>query len=59
MADREIELIAKLAPGMVGLDGGAWDRLAAADPFLSHAFLAALEDSGSVGPGTGVKGTAT
>lgn len=32
----------------------AWDALAAdAGPFLQHAFLAALEDSGSVGPGTG------
>ena len=28
-------------------------RLAGGDPFLSHAFLAALEESGSVGPGTG------
>src|SRR5439155_20487591 len=27
--------------------------LAGGDPFLSHAFLSALEDSGSVGPGTG------
>lgn len=32
----------------------AWDALAVdAGPFLQHAFLAALEDSGSVGPGTG------
>lgn len=32
----------------------AWDALAAdAGPFLQHAFLASLEDSGSVGPGTG------
>lgn len=31
-----------------------WDALAAgAGPFLQHAFLMALEDSGSVGPGTG------
>lgn len=53
MADREIEWIAKLAPGISALDRAAWDRLAAGDPFLSHAFLAALEESGSVGPGTG------
>ena len=53
MADREIELIAKVAPGLAGLDPAAWDRLAGDDPFLSHAFLAALEESGSVGPGTG------
>ncbi|MEO8529717.1 MAG: GNAT family N-acetyltransferase [Deltaproteobacteria bacterium] len=37
----------------------AWDRLAAPEPghadnpFLTYRFLAALEDSGSVGPGTG------
>ena len=53
MADRETELIARLAPGVAHLDAAAWDRLAGDDPFLSHAFLAALEESGSVGPGTG------
>jgi predicted N-acyltransferase len=53
MADRETELIARLAPGIAAIDADAWDRLAGGDPFLSHAFLAALEDSGSVGPGTG------
>lgn len=30
-----------------------WDALAGGNPFVSHAFLSALEDSGSVGPGTG------
>ena len=30
-----------------------WDALTGGNPFLSHAFLTALEDSGSVGPGTG------
>lgn len=30
-----------------------WDALARGNPFVSHAFLTALEDSGSVGPGTG------
>ena len=53
MADRETELIARLAPGVAVIDAGAWDRLAGDDPFLSHAFLGALESSGSVGPGTG------
>jgi predicted N-acyltransferase len=53
MADRESEVIAKIASGVSGLNARAWDRLAAGDPFLSHAFLSALEDSGSVGPGTG------
>ncbi|WP_309661407.1 GNAT family N-acetyltransferase [Sphingomonas sp.] len=53
MADRETELSVRLAPGVAAIDAGAWDRLAGSDPFLSHAFLSALEDSGSVGPGTG------
>jgi hypothetical protein len=53
MADRETELIARLAPGVTHLDAAVWDSLAGDDPFLSHAFLAALEESGSVGPGTG------
>ncbi|MEX1196489.1 MAG: GNAT family N-acetyltransferase [Pseudohongiellaceae bacterium] len=36
------------------LSPSAWDALAVnAGPFLQHAFLASLEDSGSVGPGTG------
>ena len=30
-----------------------WDRLAGGNPFVSHRFLAALEDSGSVGRGSG------
>ena len=53
MADRESELIARLAPGVAHLDAAEWDRLAGGDPFLSHAFLSALEESGSVGPDTG------
>jgi len=53
MADRESEVIAKIASGVSGLNAHAWDRLGTGDPFLSHAFLSALEDSGSVGPGTG------
>jgi predicted N-acyltransferase len=53
MADRESEVIARLAPGVAAVDPAQWDGLAGGDPFLSHAFLSALEDSGSVGPGTG------
>jgi uncharacterized protein len=53
MADRESEIIAKIASGVSGLNGRAWDRLGDGDPFLSHAFLSAIEDSRSVGPGTG------
>jgi uncharacterized protein len=54
MADRETQVIARIAPGVAELDATAWDSLAGrGDPFLSHAFLTALEDSGSVGEGTG------
>ena len=53
MADRETEILARIAPGVSALDAGEWDRIAGPHPFISHAFLAALEDSGSVGPGTG------
>ena len=38
---------------MAGLNAAAWDRLAGDDPFVSHAFLSALEASSSVGKGTG------
>src|SRR5205085_1618869 len=53
MADRETEIIAKIASGVSRLNAHAWDRLGASDPFVSHAFLSALEGSNSVGPGTG------
>ena len=54
MADRENQVVARIAPGVASLDAGQWDALAGkADPFLCHAFLDALEDSGSVGEGTG------
>jgi predicted N-acyltransferase len=53
MADQETEVLAKIASGVSGLNARAWDRLGAGEPFLSHAFLSALEDSGSVGRGTG------
>jgi predicted N-acyltransferase len=54
MADREPEIVAKIASGVSGLNIRAWDRLGGeGHPFVSHAFLSALEDSGSVGRGTG------
>lgn len=44
---RVIESIAEVS-------SAAWDALPAPDnPFVEHAFLRALEESGSVGPGTG------
>lgn len=41
-----------LEPKIAALTPADWDALAG-DPFTSHAFLLALEQSGSVGPGTG------
>lgn len=47
-------LTARLAPAVGSVDAASWDRLAGGDsPFTSHAFLALLEESGSVGPGSG------
>jgi predicted N-acyltransferase len=53
MADQETQFVAKIASGVAGLNARAWDRIAASDPFVSHAFLSSLEDSASVGLGTG------
>lgn len=44
---------ARVARAVGELDAARWDALAGGNPFVSHAFLTVLEDSGSVGPGTG------
>jgi len=50
----EADLTARIAASVGSLPAADWDALAGPDnPFVSHAFLTALEDSGSVGPGTG------
>ena len=49
----EIGLVAKIAGSVGALPKDQWDRLAGGNPFVSWDFLTALEDSGSVGPGTG------
>jgi predicted N-acyltransferase len=50
----EADLTVRIAPSVGSLAAADWDALAGArNPFVSHAFLTALEDSGSVGPGTG------
>ncbi len=50
----EADLTARLAPSVASLDAAQWDSLAGSgNPFMRHAFLASLEDSGSVGEGTG------
>ena len=47
-------ITARIADGVASVPAAEWDACAgAANPFLSHAFLSALEASGSVGPGTG------
>ena len=54
MADREADIIARIARGIAELPEGQWNGLAGtADPFLSHAFLSLLERSGSVGGDSG------
>jgi predicted N-acyltransferase len=52
MADADLTV--RIAPSIGSLPAAEWDALAGPDnPFMSHAFLTALEDSASVGPGTG------
>jgi predicted N-acyltransferase len=48
------EILARLGQGVGSFDAADWDRCAGAgDPFLSHAFLSALEASGSATARTG------
>ncbi len=48
------DLIARIGDGVAGLDAAQWDAVAGGgNPFVSHAFLSALEASGSVGGGSG------
>jgi uncharacterized protein len=54
MAESDPELVVRLAGSVGAFAAEQWDALTdGANPFVSHAFLSALEDSGSVGPGTG------
>ena len=47
-------LVAKVGGSVGAFPAEQWDALdGSGNPFVSHAFLTALEDSGSVGPGTG------
>ncbi|WP_235031138.1 GNAT family N-acetyltransferase [Geminicoccus flavidas] len=44
----------RVSDGVASLDAGAWDRLAGSgDPFMSHAYLSAMEQSGSAATDTG------
>ena len=50
----EAELTVRLAPSVGSFDRDAWNALGGdRNPFVSHEFLTAMEDSGSVGEGTG------
>jgi predicted N-acyltransferase len=54
MADRESEIVATIANGVSAIPALQWNALAGRDdPFVGHAFLSLLEESGSVGTGTG------
>ena len=47
-------IVAEIAKCVSAFLPAEWDALnLSANPFVSHAFLCALEESGSVGPGTG------
>ena len=47
-------LTVRIAPSVGSFDRDEWNALGGNDnPFVSHEFLTAMEDSGSVGPGTG------
>ena len=48
------EIVAKAVPGLAELDGAQWDACAGdGNPFVSYAFLSALEDAGCVAAKTG------
>lgn len=52
MSDRELTV--RIASAVGAFEAAEWNALGGNDnPFVSHEFLTAMEDSGSVGPGTG------
>jgi predicted N-acyltransferase len=53
MAEIESPLNLSLHARIADIDAAAWDACAGDNPFVSHAFLSVLEDSGSIGPNTG------
>jgi predicted N-acyltransferase len=54
MPDGLPELTLTLHPSISGIDPAEWNACAGdGNPFVSHAFLSAVEDSGSAGPRTG------
>jgi predicted N-acyltransferase len=53
MHNPHMSLRIDLVPGVAELAPASWDALGDGTPFLSHAFLDALEKTGCVGAGTG------
>ena len=53
MSEGDTELAARVAGSVGAFHKAEWNALAGDNPFVSHEFLTALEDSGSVGAGTG------
>ena len=54
MSEGDAPAIARLGDGVTSIDPAQWNACAgSANPFLSHAFLSAVEDSGSATPQTG------
>jgi len=54
MADSDPAYTVRVLPSVGAADAAEWDALTdGRNPFVSHAFLTALEDSGSVGRGSG------
>ncbi len=53
MSKRASEIVARIAPSVGSLPAAEWDALSSGNPFLTHAFLSLLEDSGSVGGTSG------
>ena len=48
------DVVARVGDGVASFDAAAWDACAGdANPFVSHAFLSALENSGSATTRTG------
>ena len=47
-------MTARISDGVTAIPAAEWDACAGGgNPFVGHAFLSILEDSGSIGPGTG------
>ncbi len=53
MADADPSLRLSVRDSVGSIEASAWDALAGGHPFVGHAFLSLLEESGSVGRGTG------